>query len=339
MPNKLLRREPERGHQGKESSRAFRLRRCRTVEIGDDKTMRYKATVITAPEFELPDYSSIPVELKKGRGDRRACLRAGSTSFVSRMPTYAPVEDRPVAMGDYAVVTYQASFEGTPLGEVIPSAPHNCRAAAMAGCSMAEESLAPGFCQGHRRHERQRGADICSRISGGFSGSPTSLARRSTTPSPFTPSTRRPCPSSTTRWRKRSKPALRREQLRAKVRERIETVAAQQFENGKRQGAVNYLLSQVTCELPPTWSSARCPASCVRSFTRIRCAASATRRSGSIRTNSSAPRRTAPRSACARISLLLRIAEEEKLEVKEQDVAQRASRRWLPAMRFPSTSW
>src|SRR3954469_9431577 len=33
------------------------------VEFGDDKSMRFRATVVTAPEFELPDYKSIPVEL------------------------------------------------------------------------------------------------------------------------------------------------------------------------------------------------------------------------------------------------------------------------------------
>src|SRR4249919_457073 len=33
------------------------------VEFGEDKSMRFRATVVTAPEFELPDYKAIPVEL------------------------------------------------------------------------------------------------------------------------------------------------------------------------------------------------------------------------------------------------------------------------------------
>src|SRR5207245_11192144 len=32
-------------------------------KIGDDKTMRFRATVITAPEFDLPDYKTITVQL------------------------------------------------------------------------------------------------------------------------------------------------------------------------------------------------------------------------------------------------------------------------------------
>src|SRR3989440_13048017 len=33
------------------------------VELGEDRSMRFRATVVTAPEFELPDYKSIPVQL------------------------------------------------------------------------------------------------------------------------------------------------------------------------------------------------------------------------------------------------------------------------------------
>ena len=39
--------------------------------------MRFRATVVTAPEFELPEYKNIPVQLppiegKRGRSRRRA---------------------------------------------------------------------------------------------------------------------------------------------------------------------------------------------------------------------------------------------------------------------------
>src|SRR6476619_1364606 len=33
------------------------------VEFGDDRSMRFRATVVTAPEFELPEYKNIPVQL------------------------------------------------------------------------------------------------------------------------------------------------------------------------------------------------------------------------------------------------------------------------------------
>src|SRR5881398_1570727 len=33
------------------------------VQFGDDKSMRFEATVVTAPEFKLPDYTNISVQL------------------------------------------------------------------------------------------------------------------------------------------------------------------------------------------------------------------------------------------------------------------------------------
>src|SRR5437764_5028823 len=43
--------------------RVVSLTNLEDVNIGDDKTMRFRATVITAPEFDLPDYKNITVQL------------------------------------------------------------------------------------------------------------------------------------------------------------------------------------------------------------------------------------------------------------------------------------
>src|SRR5204863_9542689 len=43
--------------------RVVSLTNLEDVEFGDDKSIRFRATVITAPEFDLPDYRNIPVEL------------------------------------------------------------------------------------------------------------------------------------------------------------------------------------------------------------------------------------------------------------------------------------
>src|SRR5213078_3733916 len=43
--------------------RVVSLTNLEDVEFGEDRSMRFRATVVTAPEFELPDYKTIPVEL------------------------------------------------------------------------------------------------------------------------------------------------------------------------------------------------------------------------------------------------------------------------------------
>src|SRR4030081_1475503 len=43
--------------------RVVSLTNLENVQFGEDKSMRFRATVVTAPEFELPEYKNIPVQL------------------------------------------------------------------------------------------------------------------------------------------------------------------------------------------------------------------------------------------------------------------------------------
>src|ERR1700704_3509853 len=43
--------------------RVVSLTNLEDVEFGEDRSMRFRATVVTAPEFELPEYKNIPVQL------------------------------------------------------------------------------------------------------------------------------------------------------------------------------------------------------------------------------------------------------------------------------------
>src|SRR3954452_2657457 len=43
--------------------RVVSLTNVEDVQFGDDKSIRFRATVIRAPDFELPDYKAIPVQL------------------------------------------------------------------------------------------------------------------------------------------------------------------------------------------------------------------------------------------------------------------------------------
>src|SRR6201981_3949995 len=42
--------------------RVASLTNVEQVQFGDDKSMRYEATIVTAPEFKLPDYKNISVQ-------------------------------------------------------------------------------------------------------------------------------------------------------------------------------------------------------------------------------------------------------------------------------------
>src|SRR5690242_10234690 len=50
-----------------EQLRVASLTNIEDVQFGEDKSMRFRATVVTAPDFELPDYKEIPVQLPEAK--------------------------------------------------------------------------------------------------------------------------------------------------------------------------------------------------------------------------------------------------------------------------------
>src|SRR5438309_8855782 len=46
-----------------EQLRVASLTNIEDIQFGEDKSMRFRATVVTAPEFDLPDYKNIAVQL------------------------------------------------------------------------------------------------------------------------------------------------------------------------------------------------------------------------------------------------------------------------------------
>src|SRR5437870_11077501 len=50
-----------------EQLRVASLTNLEDVQFGEDKSMRFRATVVTAPEFELPEYKNIPVQLSSAK--------------------------------------------------------------------------------------------------------------------------------------------------------------------------------------------------------------------------------------------------------------------------------
>jgi trigger factor len=331
LTNKLLRESLNEAIKEK-NLRVLSVSDVQNIEIGDDKTMRYKATVVTAPEFELPDYSNISVELKKEEVTDEHVQR-----WVDQLrephATYTPIEDRPLAMGDYAVLTYQASFEGTPLGEAIPTAPAQLQSRRNGWVLMSEESLAPGFCKAIEGMNANEERTVAIEFPADFpvadlAGKKVDYAVT------LHAINSKSLPEFDDALAEKIEAGSTAEQLRTKVRERIETVAGQQFENGKRQAAVNYLLSQVTCELPANVVE-REMSGILREIVHENQVRGIS--DEEIRNHQDELIGAAQNSAKERVRanfLLLRIAEKENLQVQEQDVAQRviemASRYEIP---------
>jgi trigger factor len=101
--------------------RVISLADVQDVEIGNDKTMRFTATVVTAPDFELPDYKSIPVQLKPAEVTEKE-IEDSLNHLRDQHADFTDITDRPLALDDFAVIDYTGTIDGRPVVEVAPKA-------------------------------------------------------------------------------------------------------------------------------------------------------------------------------------------------------------------------
>jgi trigger factor len=92
------------------------------VEFTPERSLRFTATLITSPEFELPEYKGIPVRIPPKEISDQEFERAFQ-ALRERHATFSDVEGRTVEMSDFAVIDYAATLDGRPLLEVEPKAP------------------------------------------------------------------------------------------------------------------------------------------------------------------------------------------------------------------------
>jgi trigger factor len=115
------------------------------VEFGDDHSMRFRATVITAPEFQLPDYKNITVQLPPSE-----VTEAEIDSAIERLrdnaADYTDVTDRPLALGDFAVLDFEGVIDGVPISEVAPDVSKNLQGGKKFWLRVMEENFLPRFC-------------------------------------------------------------------------------------------------------------------------------------------------------------------------------------------------
>src|SRR6266550_2119672 len=126
--------------------RVASLTNIEDVQFGEDKSMRFRATVVTAPDFELPDYKNIPVQAPDTKvsdvevDEALERLRDQSADFVD-----AP--GRSLQMGDFAVLDFEGSVDSKPISEIAPQASKNLQGGKKFWLHLASENFLPKFCE------------------------------------------------------------------------------------------------------------------------------------------------------------------------------------------------
>jgi trigger factor len=103
--------------------------------------------VITAPEFDLPDYKNIPVELPSAEvtdADVDAAmerLREQAADFTDIDPP------RALAMEDFAVIDFDGSIAGVPISEIVPEGSKNLHGGKKFWLRVAPDNFLPQFAE------------------------------------------------------------------------------------------------------------------------------------------------------------------------------------------------
>lgn len=101
--------------------KVLNISKVEDVEFGDDQVLRYTATVVTLPEFQLPEYKGIKVQVPSAEVVDKD-IDEGIDRLREQACTYSDVTDRALAIDDFAVITYTGTIDGKPADEVIPVA-------------------------------------------------------------------------------------------------------------------------------------------------------------------------------------------------------------------------
>ena len=129
-----------------EHLRVASLTNIEDIQFGEDKSMRFRATVVIAPEFELPDYKKIPVQLPDTKvsdaeiEEALERLREQSADFVD-------VPGRGLQMGDFAVLDFDGSMDSKPISEIAPQASKNLQGGKKFWLHLAADNFLPKFCE------------------------------------------------------------------------------------------------------------------------------------------------------------------------------------------------
>ncbi len=130
----------------RERLRVVSLTNVDDVVFGDDRSMRFRATVVTAPEFELPDYKNLKVEMPD-----TAVTPAEIDEAVERLreqaADFVDAPERPLQMGDFVVIDFEGSVEGKPVAEIAPDSSRNLQGGKKFWLHLAPENFLPGFCE------------------------------------------------------------------------------------------------------------------------------------------------------------------------------------------------
>jgi len=145
LERKLL-SESTRAAITEKNLRVLQVQNVEDVEFSPDQSLHFTATVVTAPEFELPEYRNIPV-MVPGEEISEAEIDVAIDNLRNQAASFDDIAGRGLEMEDFAVIDYNGTIDGKPVSEVFPKAGKPLTTNSSFWVKMTAESFLPGFCE------------------------------------------------------------------------------------------------------------------------------------------------------------------------------------------------
>ncbi len=124
--------------------RVLEVANVEDVEFSEDKGLSFTATVVTHPDFALPDYKGLPVT-GKDAAVTDAEIDASIEELRDQAADFADLTGRPAQMEDFVIVDYKGMIGDQPVHDVFPKAGQQLSTNEGFWIRMTPEAFFPGY--------------------------------------------------------------------------------------------------------------------------------------------------------------------------------------------------
>ncbi len=230
--------------------RVVSLTNVEDVEFAQDRSMKFRATVVTAPEFELPDYKKIPVKLPEATVSDTE-IDAALERLRDQSADFVDAPERGLQMEDFAVIDFEGSVEGMPISELAPDASKNLHGGKKFWLRLAPNNFLPEFCE--QLVGRKRGETLLIQVKFSDDFPAKELARKKADYAVTVNEIKeKVLPALDDTFAEKVLPGKKLDELRQAVEHNLEHEKEHEVERAKENQIVRFLHERIQFDLPPS---------------------------------------------------------------------------------------